>query len=146
MAQPTPGVHYDTAGKKHFIPLENHPAVFADLATRLGATPSISFHDVYSIDEPELRALVPRPVHALIFIAPAVVYYRVRELDAGGLIAAPGTWWYTAAQDESVNWFRQTIGNACGERVARVKCVPLISRSHVTYSRTRKWSREKICQ
>lgn len=57
------GVYIDTAGKKTFVPLENNPEVFTDLVHRLGVSPKLGFYDIYSIDEPELLALIPKPVH-----------------------------------------------------------------------------------
>ncbi|TLD32938.1 hypothetical protein PspLS_00406 [Pyricularia sp. CBS 133598] len=103
------GVHYDDKGKKTFVPLENNPVVFNDLVHRLGLSPELGFYDVYSIDEPDLLAFVPRPVHALIFIAPAPVYYRVREHDGSTEIT-----YDKAGEQEPVMWFKQTIGHACG--------------------------------
>ena len=76
-----PGVFVNAKGKKIFVPLENNPEVFTDLVHRLGVSNHLGFYDVYSIDEPELLSMVPRPVHALIFISPADVYYRVRKDD-----------------------------------------------------------------
>lgn len=105
----TPGVRYDANGKKIFVPLENNPAVFNDLVQRLGLSSDLGFYDVYSIDEPGLLAMVPRPVHALIFIAPAPVYYRVREHDGSEEIT-----YDKAGEQEPVMWFEQTIGHACG--------------------------------
>ena len=103
----TPGISYDKNGRKTFIPLENNPDVFADLARNLGVSPALGFHDVYSIDEPELLAMVPRPSHALLAIVPAPAYYRVRENDEKLDYAGSGP-------NEPIEWFKQTIGNACG--------------------------------
>ncbi|SPN96646.1 probable ubiquitin thiolesterase L3 [Cephalotrichum gorgonifer] len=106
----TPGVSYDKDGRKTLIPLENNPDVFADLARNLGVAPSLGFHDVFSIDEPELLAMVPRPVHSLLVIVPAPVYYRVREKQHGyEEITYEG-----AGADEPVTWFKQTIRHTCG--------------------------------
>jgi ubiquitin carboxyl-terminal hydrolase L3 len=84
MARNERGIHYREDGTKTFIPLENNPEVFTELVHKLGVSPKLGFYDVYNIDEPELLAMVPRPVHALIFIAPADVYYRVRGEESGG--------------------------------------------------------------
>ncbi|KAK3696405.1 hypothetical protein LTR37_017976 [Vermiconidia calcicola] len=104
-----PGVFIRPEGKKTFVPLENNPEVFTDLVHRLGVSPKLGFYDVYSIDEPELLALVPRPAHALIFISPADVYHRVRESDGSKELTYAG-----AGEQEPVMWFKQTIGHACG--------------------------------
>jgi len=80
------------------------------LAHRLGLSATLSFTDVYSLTDPDLISLVPRPCLALLFIAPEtpeLIQMRVDE-DADQLS-------YTGASaDEPVVWFRQTIRNACG--------------------------------
>ena len=108
MSSHEPGVYINSKGMKTFVPLENNPDVFTDLVHRLGVSPELGFYDIYSIDEPELLSLVPRPVHALIFIAPANVYYKVREHDERG----PD--YDGSGEQEPITWFRQTIGHACG--------------------------------
>ena len=113
VAQPNnghePGVYVKSTGKKVFIPLENNPEVFSGLIHDLGVSPELSFYDVYSLDEPVLLALVPRPVHALIFIAPSNVYYRLHSEGK------PKDLTYEATGDEQpVIWWKQTIGHACG--------------------------------
>jgi ubiquitin carboxyl-terminal hydrolase L3 len=123
-ASPTPGVYINSKGKKTFIPLENNPAVFEDLIQRLGVSSDLGFYDVYSLDEPALLAMVPRPVHALIFIAPAPVYNKVRQTYDGLKDAdaeedefheTPTRFTYDqCGEDEPVIVFRQTIGHACG--------------------------------
>ncbi|KAL1851756.1 hypothetical protein VTK73DRAFT_9361 [Phialemonium thermophilum] len=110
---PVEGVHIDGSGRKVFIPLENNPDVFASLVRDLGASDELGFYDVLSLDEAELLALVPRPVHALIFITPPDIYHIVRERErtprAGETLA-----YDKSGPDEPVVWFRQTIGHACG--------------------------------
>ncbi|KAH7271614.1 hypothetical protein B0J15DRAFT_509715 [Fusarium solani] len=105
----TPGVSYKN-GKKVFIPLENNPEVFNKLIHNLGVSEKLGFYDVYSVDEPDLLAMIPRPVHALIFITPAPMYYRVRENDPG----SEELTYDGSGPDEPVTWYKQTIGNACG--------------------------------
>lgn len=104
------GVYIDAEGRKRFVPLENNPEVFTDLVHMLGVSPKLGFYDVYSIDDPELLALVPKPVHALIFISPADVYHRVRKNDQGSKrLTYDGS-----GEQEPVMWFKQTIGHSCG--------------------------------
>lgn len=38
------------------------------LAHYLGVSSKLSFHDVLSFDDPDLLALIPRPVYALLFL------------------------------------------------------------------------------
>ncbi|KAF2811089.1 cysteine proteinase [Mytilinidion resinicola] len=95
--------------KKHFVPLENNPEVFTHLVHLLGVSPELGFYDIYSIDEPELLAFIPRPVHALIFICPAKAYYKTREEEDETIPAYDGS-----GEAEPIVWFKQTIGNACG--------------------------------
>lgn len=91
------------------MPLENGADVFTDLVHRLGVSPRLGFYDIYSLDEPELLSFIPRPVHALIFIAPSNVYHRVREHDGSKALTYNGS-----GEGEPVMWFKQTIGHSCG--------------------------------
>ncbi|OCK83407.1 cysteine proteinase [Lepidopterella palustris CBS 459.81] len=95
---------------KRFVPLENNPAVMSSLVHKLGLSENLAFHDVFSIDDPDLLAFVPRPAYALLLIFPVSETYETfrvqedkdkNEYDGSG----PG---------EEVIWYRQTIGNACG--------------------------------
>lgn len=112
-AMPTEGVYVNPSGKKTFIPLENNPEVFTSLIHDLGVSSELEFSDVYSLDDPDLLAFVPRPALALIFITPAPPYYAVRGAD-GTSLAKDGISYDKSGDEESVTWFRQTIGHACG--------------------------------
>ncbi|KAL8741977.1 MAG: hypothetical protein Q9190_005484 [Brigantiaea leucoxantha] len=80
------------------------------LVQKLGLSPSLAFHDVYSLDDPSLLAFVPRPVHALLLVFPVSNTYEAsREAEDASLKEYSG-----AGPGEEVLWFRQTIGNACG--------------------------------
>jgi ubiquitin carboxyl-terminal hydrolase L3 len=85
---------------------ENNPEVFTELIHRLGVSSKLGFFDVYST-EPELLAFVPRPAHALIFISPGDVYYRVYGREEANTNRQPSI-------EGKVVWYPQTIGNACG--------------------------------
>ncbi|KAK2025423.1 cysteine proteinase [Colletotrichum zoysiae] len=111
---PADGVHLSPTGKKTLIPLENNPDVFTSLVHDLGVSPSLGFFDVYSLDEPALLDAVPRPALALIFIAPAPMYHRVRAADGTRTAREDGVTYEGSGAGEPVTWFRQTIGNACG--------------------------------
>ncbi|KAF2129518.1 cysteine proteinase [Dothidotthia symphoricarpi CBS 119687] len=98
------------AGKKRFIPLENNPEVMSTLVHKLGLSEKLAFHDVFSIDEPELLAFVPRPAHALLLVFPVSDTYekfRVQEDKDQPEYQGNGP-------EEEVVWYKQTIGNACG--------------------------------
>lgn len=89
---------------------ENNPEVMTTLVQKLGLSPSLAFHDVYSIDEPSLLEFVPRPVHALLLVFPITsTYENSRRTEDGPLPEYSGS-----GSGEEVIWFRQTIRNACG--------------------------------
>ncbi|KAF1919709.1 hypothetical protein BDU57DRAFT_527661 [Ampelomyces quisqualis] len=97
-------------GKKRFVPLENNPEVMSALVHKLGLSQKLAFHDVFSIDEPDLLAFVPRPAHALLLVFPVSETYekfRMQEDKDRPEYQAYGP-------DEEVVWYKQTIGNACG--------------------------------
>lgn len=76
----------------------------------LGLSPSLSFHDVYSISDPSLLAFIPRPAHALLLVFPVSPAYTAHKAaeDASREV-------YTGrGAAEPVIWYRQTIANACG--------------------------------
>ncbi|KAL0935539.1 Ubiquitin carboxyl-terminal hydrolase isozyme L3-like protein 2 [Colletotrichum truncatum] len=111
---PVEGVYFTPDGKKTFIPLENNPEVFTTLIHDLGISPKVGFYDVYSLDEPALLDLVPRPALALIFITPSPMYYQVRAEEGTRTAKEHGITYSGSGADEPVLWFRQTLGNACG--------------------------------
>lgn len=96
--------------RKHFIPLESDPGLFTHLIHRLGAKQSIAFHDVLSLDEPELLAFVPRPALAVVLVFPTSAQYKA-EITKQDKSRADYT---QSGNDETVVWFRQSINNACG--------------------------------
>lgn len=95
------------ATSKVFVPLEANPDLFTKLIHDIGVMPCLEFRDVYSIDEPSLLALLPRPVLALILVGPT-------ETEAANTAARGGADVITYGSDEDILWFRQTIQNACG--------------------------------
>lgn len=100
-------------GKKTFIPLENNPETLALLSSNLRLK-YLSFHEILSLN-PIIQDL-PRSVHALIFIAPAKVYYKVRSTEPQlfGEQATAQPPFSLSGADQEVFWFKQTIGHACG--------------------------------
>ncbi|KAI9772455.1 MAG: ubiquitinyl hydrolase 1 [Geoglossum simile] len=98
------------SAKKSFIPLENNPEVMTTLVHSLGLSRRLSFHDVFTIDDPDLLAFVPRPAYALLLVFPCSDTYEKfrREEDTEKED-------YTGfGEGEPVVWYRQTIKNACG--------------------------------
>ena len=82
----------------------------SSLLHQLGMSKSIGFHDVYSIDDPELLAFVPRPAYALLLVFPVNERYeKFRSQEDSGKPEYNGS-----GLEEEVMWFKQTIGNACG--------------------------------
>lgn len=80
------------------------------LVHNLGLSKTLAFHDVYSIDDVDLLAFVPRPAHALLLIFPVnTLYEEGRRKEDGGKEEYEGF-----GDDEPVVWFKQTIRNACG--------------------------------
>ncbi|KAL2814067.1 hypothetical protein BDW59DRAFT_176579 [Aspergillus cavernicola] len=95
---------------KAFVPLENNPEVMSHLVHQLGLSPTLGFTDVFSIDEPDLLAFVPRPSHALLLVFPVSKTYEASRIAEDSQIPE-----YTGSgPTEPVIWFKQTIRNACG--------------------------------
>lgn len=96
--------------RKVFVPLENNPDVMTKLAHKLGLSEELEFQDAYSLTDPDLLAIVPRPAHALLFIYPDTLAAQKfhdeeneRSLDYNG-----------SGTDEPVMFYRQVITHACG--------------------------------
>lgn len=92
------------------VPAENNPEVMSSLVHKLGLSTTLSFHDVFSIDDPDLLAFVPRPATALLLVFPVSKSYenfRVKEDKDNEEYTGKGA-------DEPVIWYKQTIRNACG--------------------------------
>ncbi|CAJ2510378.1 Uu.00g050810.m01.CDS01 [Anthostomella pinea] len=98
------------AEPKKWVMLENNPEVMNQLASKLGLSPDLAFHDVWSLDDPSLLSLIPRPALALLVIMPKTPAWDAdRRAQAASMDDYAG-----AGPDEPVIWFKQTIGNACG--------------------------------
>ncbi|KAK0199200.1 ubiquitin carboxyl-terminal hydrolase [Desarmillaria ectypa] len=95
--------------RKHYVPLESNPEVFTELIQNLGVD-VLQFQDVYSVEEPDLMAMVHRPVYALVLVFPTSdAYENQKKADEATRSAYAGK-----GDGEDVVWFRQTINNACG--------------------------------
>lgn len=80
------------------------------LLHKLGLSDQISFHDVFSIDEPAMLEFVPRPALALLLVFPVSDTYERFRTDEDTEKAE----YNGSGPDEDVVWYKQTIGNACG--------------------------------
>lgn len=90
--------------------IENNPEVMNSLIHKLGLSQKLGFQDVFSIDDPDLLAFVPRPAYALLLIFPvSETYEEFRRSEDSGKEEYDGS-----GAGEPVVWYRQTIGNACG--------------------------------
>ncbi|KAF2442750.1 cysteine proteinase [Karstenula rhodostoma CBS 690.94] len=97
---------------ERFEMLENNPEVMNHLAYSLGLDKSLSFYDVYSLDDPELLAFIPRPALALLVIIPLTPsWHAARTAEDADKPDYAGK-----GEEEPVIWFKQleTIGHACG--------------------------------
>ncbi|KAF8643830.1 hypothetical protein AX16_008847 [Volvariella volvacea WC 439] len=92
---------------KSFIPIESNPDVFTKLSKNLGLK-GLQFYDVFTLTEPDLLALIPRPVLGLVLVFPTTPHYKV-YVDETEAKREP----YTGS-GEDIIWYRQTIHNACG--------------------------------
>jgi len=80
------------------------------LIHELGMSATLAFQDVYSIADPDLLALLPRPAYALLLAFPvSATYEQSRHAEDDGRPKYDG-----CGPDEEVVWFKQTIANACG--------------------------------
>jgi ubiquitin carboxyl-terminal hydrolase L3 len=96
--------------RKHYIPLESNPELFTQLCQQIGLSPSLAFQDVYSIDDAELLAFLPRPAYALILVFPTSDTYERQTAEEEARRDV-----YNGSGDaEPVMWYKQTIHNACG--------------------------------
>ena len=82
----------------------------SSLVHNLGISSELAFHDVFSIDDPDLLAFVPRPAYALLLVFPvSETYEKFRRVED-----AERQEYGSAGPDEEIMWFKQTIRNACG--------------------------------
>ncbi|KAK4105318.1 cysteine proteinase [Parathielavia hyrcaniae] len=103
--------------KKHVTMLENNPEVMTALAKKLGLSDDLAFYDVYSLDEPDLLAHIPRPIYALLVIVPMTPAWKQDREAEDSALGDPAGYYRggpTGAGDQPIIWFKQTIADACG--------------------------------
>ncbi|KAF2194507.1 cysteine proteinase [Zopfia rhizophila CBS 207.26] len=106
------------APKKTFTILENNPAVVTHLAHKLGLSPHLAFHDIYSFTDPDLLAFIPRPALAILVIIPMTpTWYEARQAEDENKGEYEGF-----GEEEPVIWFKQTIADACGS-IGLIHCL-----------------------
>ncbi|KAA0187311.1 Ubiquitin carboxyl-terminal hydrolase, partial [Fasciolopsis buskii] len=86
--------------KMRWIPLESNPEVMNQFISKLGIEDGWEFVDVYGLD-PELLAMVPKPVLAV------MVLYPLSKKTEAQPLGEP-------VKNTSLMFIKQTIGNACG--------------------------------
>ncbi len=80
------------------------------LVRQLGLSPTLAFHDVYSLTEASLLSFLPRPALALLLVFPVTdTYEKFRQQEDSSREEYGGS-----GVGEEVVWFKQTIRNACG--------------------------------
>lgn len=80
------------------------------LVRELGLSPSLQFHDVYSLTDPSLLDFLPRPAVALLLVFPVSETYEKFRHEEDSAVEE----YNKSGPDEPVVWFKQTIKNACG--------------------------------
>lgn len=80
----------------------------------LGLSPSLSLHDIFSIDDADLIAFVPRPCHALLLVFPVSASYEKHRREEDEKIWGSEGHYEGKGDSEEVMWYKQTIRNACG--------------------------------
>ncbi|TQN74266.1 Ubiquitin carboxyl-terminal hydrolase isozyme L3 [Colletotrichum shisoi] len=99
-----------SAAAPAFIPLEANPELMTSLLHKLGLSPALSVHDVYSLTDPDMLSFVPRPALAVLLVFPVSAAYESHRLEEDSLLDE----YQGKGPQEPVVWFRQTIRNACG--------------------------------
>ncbi|KAI9281893.1 hypothetical protein BY458DRAFT_498349 [Sporodiniella umbellata] len=91
-----------------WVPLEANPDIWNKIIHENGIDPKYNFVDVYGFD-PELLAMIPQPVQAMVFLFPITkIYEEYKAQEEDQLIR------HEQAISPDVVFFQQTIGNACG--------------------------------
>lgn len=87
------------------IPLESNPEVFDKFAYNLGLSYSYNFNDIFSIDDPDLLAFLPRPVIAIVLLFPIQKHKPLLQSHNSNT---------PISNDDQPIWLKQNFQNACG--------------------------------
>ncbi|KAE9569090.1 Ubiquitin carboxyl-terminal hydrolase isozyme L3 [Colletotrichum fructicola] len=93
-----------------FIPLEANPELMTTLLHKLGLSPALAIHDVFSLTDADMLSFIPRPALAVLLVFPVSAAYESHRLAEDALLEE----YQGKGPQEPVLWFRQTIRNACG--------------------------------
>ena len=91
----------------------------SSLLHKLGLSPKLAFHNVYSIDDPELLAFTPRPAQALLLVFPASNTYEEFRLQED----ANKPEYEGSGPEEPVVWYKQMIGKRVRLNWAATRCL-----------------------
>ncbi|QPG96305.1 hypothetical protein C2857_003807 [Epichloe festucae Fl1] len=97
-------------GAPAFIPLEANPELMTTLIHKLGVSPALAVHDVYSLTDPDMLSFIPRPALALLLVFPISAVYESHRMAEDNTTDE----YRGAGEQEPVVWWKQTIRNACG--------------------------------
>ncbi|GAB0136226.1 hypothetical protein EsDP_00004537 [Epichloe bromicola] len=97
-------------GAPAFIPLEANPELMTTLIHKLGVSPALAVHDVYSLTDPDMLSFIPRPALALLLVFPVSAVYESHRMAEDNTADE----YRGAGEQEPVIWWKQTIRNACG--------------------------------
>ena len=97
-------------GAPAFIPLEANPELMTKLIHKLGVSPALALHDVYSLTDPDMLSFIPRPALALLLVFPVSAVYESHRLAEDNTLDD----YRGSGGQEPVLWWKQTIRNACG--------------------------------
>ncbi|PKX96924.1 ubiquitin carboxyl-terminal hydrolase isozyme L1 [Aspergillus novofumigatus IBT 16806] len=106
----SPASHSRHSLHRKVEPLVTTQVVISSYDLRNSVSPILAFHDVLSVDDPELLAITPRPALALVLVFPTSSDYEKNLEEQGRLIPDH----YETGDGENVMWYKQTINNACG--------------------------------
>jgi len=94
--------------EQRWLPLESNPQVWNELVHKLGVAQEWSYTDVYGL-EPDLLAMVPQPVLAVLLLFPCSKNYEHFKAEEEARLTK-----LEQNISPKVYFIKQTIQNACG--------------------------------